>query len=400
MQFSIILTAWLYLRTLRLLKYHTKSQDHKHAWRIFGKGLIASLPKSVQHRLLPFYCMLDETQKQVMSLLRDFQKAQCFFLIPLNVAILFGIFGKTSMFSITSLGQLDRNLLYLQCVTQGSIIFATSCLFFLFTGVRRSEEVELEGGKDSNVSKIEKEAIKKTARNRRLRLWLLTVVTVALSSAAWSQAFRNSKPEMKINPERGNSKTAWIGYCGIVSPATYNGERWDGRWEPNKLWARMPVIVFSWLILSVLIVDVFWNHPLFKRLLRREARVPHGPSNEDILSKTRLGLVVLAELIFLICLVCYVVDYVNYMEPGLPVIDKTFTLGQLLAMFVWSGTIYDSSVKLPKAAIHGWRKGRKNIAPLTENGEATILTELTKSVSNHAQYDQLSSEGDGIARYN
>lgn len=318
-EFTIIMSAWLILVYLRIFP-----RDPVGTWwstKKFTKRSKAEDQDTPEE-------VLAKGEDPVLCLLIDFQKAQCFFLIALNLAVLIGIYGSAAVIESKNLGQLGRNMTYAQAVTQGGIVFATATLFF----------VQLCG----------------RIRHRSSYVWVLAFITVSLGAAAWGSAFDLAHPEDLLDTTIATPDTRWLGQCGIISPATYNGEDWSQWTHQNSPWKRLPIVVFCFIVMFGLAVHGMWHKMWFSHVAHPVRQTVRGWGRaRRIARQVALGVV---EAALLACLCFFVNDYVILMRPSLSTVDKTFGLGQLLALAVWSGTVVDTI----HALIRGFGKANEH----------------------------------------
>lgn len=103
---------------------------------------------------------------------------------------------------------------------------------------------------------------------------------------------------------------------------------------------RLPIIIFNWALLIAMFIYCLSNARFWQRLaciqIIKPQMQPLAVLKHRLLRRTVLCLV---EMAVLTCLGFFLKDYVTLMRPSLSTIDKTFTMGQLLATFVWATTI-------------------------------------------------------------
>lgn len=282
-----------------------------------------------------------KTQERVTELLTDFHQAQCWFFIPLNLTVLLALGGATVVFQIGSLGQLSRNLEYVECICQGGVVFAVATMYFVLFEAHHLEEnfEEKHKGEDEKSHAHQKgDRHGVNDPKRMIVFWVLTFVSVTLGTVAWYWTFATDHPARLVAPNAGSPQLEWINYCGLIPPANYNGELWvnESTHHPN-IRKRLPIVIFNWIL--ILGMFVFFFRAAIARVCSK-SRFLEKPvrwiSAESVQSWVKYGVLFLVECLLLACLGLFLNDYVIFMRPNLPQISKDFTMGQLLALFVWA----------------------------------------------------------------
>lgn len=290
----------------------------------------------------------DKLHERVTDLLTDFHQAQCWFFIPLNLTVLLGLGGATVVFQITSMGQLSRNMTYVACVCQGGIVFAVATMYFVLFEAFHVEEnfEERHKNEDKNSPrrvKGDKHGINDT--KKMIVFWVLTFVSVTLGTVAWYWSFLIQHPQKLIAVTPGTPQLDWINWCGVVPPATYNGEQWlsGDSWHVPNLHKRLPIVIFCWIM--ILGMFLFFFRAGIARLLEK-VRFLEKPVSVIYAKPAQLWMkrvvIFLLEVFVLCSLAFFLEDYVRFMQPSLPQISKDFTMGQLLALFVWAPIFINS----------------------------------------------------------
>lgn len=347
-EFGLIMFIWLALRIPRLIQlFKTTTRGHDKGSKLSPSSSRApGYRENLRHAIHRHSAKM---QADATELLTQFHQAQCWFFIPLNLTILLGLGGSTSIFGTSSLGQLVRNMAYVECVTQGGIVFAVATMYFLLFEAHLCDNA-FQNKSQEGTEPMQEPLLNATHRRRHgindpkqmLVSWSLTFISVSLGTAAWLFSFRISKPAKLIDATVGSSKLYWTEYCGSISPATYNGELWTGgNWTHKpSIEKRLPILVINWIILVGMFIFFFRRRIASLCLTTRSSKKQsNGFSKVTTPHWVKQTILCLVEIGVLTFLGFFLNDYITLMRPDLPQIDKTFTMGQLLATFVWATTI-------------------------------------------------------------
>lgn len=290
----------------------------------------------------------DKLHERVTELLTDFHQAQCWFFIPLNLTVLLGLGGSTVVFQITNMGALSANMAYVACVCQGGIVFAVATMYFVLFEAHHVEETyeeehKEEEEKSSRMYKGDRHGINDP--KKMVVFWILTFVSVTLGTIGWIWSFRIHHPEKLIAAATGSPQLAWIDYCGLVAPSSYNGATWspDDLGHKPSAHKRLPIVIFCWVI--ILGMFLFFFRAAITKVLNK-AHFMQKPVRAIYASKSQIWMkrvvIFLIEVFVLCCIGFFLTDYIIFMQPSLPQISKDFTMGQLLALFVWAPIFVNS----------------------------------------------------------
>ena len=156
----------------------------------------------------------------------EFQKAQCFFMCAIQIASIIVI--KAGTLGATNLTQLIRTFYFIVALSFGGSIPPTFLLFQLHALKKKSWE-----------------------------LWIITAVTVILSTAAF---FYSTKLDLKANEVNLATATTTSFYpgCGSINPMAYCYQFREEWFEDTYLppFRQKAAIVFSIIILIILLIDL------------------------------------------------------------------------------------------------------------------------------------------------
>lgn len=133
----------------------------------------------------------------VITAVKTFQSAQCFFLISMNIAFLLGLNYDGPFARSTSLGQFWNNILYTQAIAEGGIV-AISLTQYCLRAVGQASIYYL---------------------------FLVTVTfSLSVSTFALAQKYAINGAAERLELQIANPAIdQWESQCGMISPQTYNG---------------------------------------------------------------------------------------------------------------------------------------------------------------------------------
>lgn len=296
-QLSILLIAGLYLVAVKLLK--TQKDRKKSEPNTYPK--FSNTTAAFQQRRVA----------TMVSAMADFQKAQCYFFIPLNLAIIAALRISPQFLSSKNLGQLSNNMAYTQGAIRGSVTFTT---FNLIT-------LRIHG-------------------HRSIYLCILSCWVAVLGLIAWAFVLDQKRTDM-LDLQLASRTDNWVTACGVISPASYVG-RLEAQWK--RMFDGNANVIVVWLIIVPqcflefqFLGEAIWPEQA-KRVLARIAKVLRcGPRT------LLLGYGSFLQFCAVSWMAAAIWNYEKAMRPNLPAIENKLTLGQLMALAVWIPTFIDGA---------------------------------------------------------